>query len=76
MADDLYRHHKGGLYRLLLEATDEATGHPVMVYRSEQDGRVWVRTAAAWNGHVHAETPDGKATRVPRFARVEGTRDD
>jgi hypothetical protein len=62
----LYRHYKGGLYRRLMDATDEATMTPVVVYRSEQDGRVWVRSLDAWLDHV--DGPDG--TRVRRFERV------
>ena len=65
--NNLFRHYKGGRYRLLMEATDEATGQPVMVYRSEQDGRVWVRTAASWLDTVHVEGPGGIARRVRRF---------
>jgi len=70
MSDNLFRHYKGGLYRLLAEATDEATGAQVMVYRSEQDGRVWVRTPDSWFGSVHEEGPGGVECRVPRFRKV------
>lgn len=70
MTGALYRHHKGGLYRLLMDATDEATMAQVVVYRSEETGRVWVRPLVSWRSYVHAETPDGKATRIPRFERV------
>lgn len=68
--DNLFRHYKGGLYRLLLEATDEVTGKPYYVYRSEADGRVWVRSAENWNSTVHEEVPGGRSTRIPRFAKV------
>lgn len=66
-----HRHYKGGIYRVIAHATDEATGQPVVVYRSEQDGRVWVRTLANWNETVHGEE-NGKAVRISRFARHAG----
>lgn len=40
----ILRHVKtGGLYKVLGPATIEATGANVVVYRSLQDGRVWIR---------------------------------
>ncbi len=70
-ADNLYRHYKGGLYRLLHEATNSETLEPVMVYRSEDDGRVWVCPIHVWRERVYVETPDVGATRVRRFEKVE-----
>jgi hypothetical protein len=64
-----YRHYKGGVYRLLHEATIEATLEPCMVYRAESDGHIWVRPLKEWNGTVHDEV-NGVARRVRRFERV------
>lgn len=58
----LYRHYQGGLYRLLHEAILEATEEPVVVYRSEADGRIWVRSLREWNQKVQPG--------VRRFERV------
>lgn len=66
-----HRHYKGGIYRVIAHATDEATGQPVVVYRSEQDGRMWVRTLENWNETVHGEE-NGKAVRIERFTRHTG----
>jgi len=66
MTGALYRHYKGGLYRLLMDATDEATMTQVVIYRSEETGRVWVRPRASWLDHW--DTSDG--TRVRRFEPV------
>ncbi|MCA1247091.1 DUF1653 domain-containing protein [Massilia sp. MS-15] len=60
-----YRHYKGGLYELLVEAVLEADHTPVMVYRG-QDGKVWVRPRAAFFETVHA---DGVAQ--PRFRALD-----
>lgn len=64
----IYRHYKGGIYRVIAHATDDVTEKPVVVYRSEQDGRIWVRTLDNWNSTVHGEE-FGNAVRVPRFRR-------
>ena len=63
----IYEHWKGGLYRLLLVARDEATGEPVVIYVSVSGGggECWVRPLASWLDEV--ETPAG---RRPRFRRV------
>jgi hypothetical protein len=61
---ELYRHYKGGLYEKLHDATHSETQEPVVVYRSVETGRVWVRPAAMWS-----ETVGG----VQRFAPAPGT---
>jgi hypothetical protein len=66
----VYRHYKGGLYRMLHLATDEATGEDIVVYRSLADDRIWVRTAYSWNGTVHHEEPGGIASSIPRFTKT------
>jgi hypothetical protein len=60
----VYRHFKGGRYELVSDmATIEGTKDPVVVYRSLQDTRVWVRPISSWQEVV--TWPDG-ALR-PRF---------
>lgn len=58
-----YRHYKGGLYEVLMVAELEADLTPVVIYRAEADGRVWVRPVADFISVVELE---GKT--VPRFA--------
>lgn len=54
----LYRHRRsGGVYRLLDIATDEKTSKQVVVYRSKESGKVWVRN--------HSEFFDGRFERLP-----------
>lgn len=67
MSDNLWRHHTGGLYRLLHEAIDAATGHPVIVYRSEATGSVFVHQRVDFYTCVRLE---GRAGSVPRFEKV------
>lgn len=65
----LYRHYKGGIYRLLHFAKIEATMQPVVVYQcdDESDGRIWVRPLSEWLDSVHTEGPGGVEVRVARF---------
>lgn len=44
MANGRYRHVKtGGYYLHLFIAIEEATLTPLVIYQSEQDGKVWAR---------------------------------
>jgi hypothetical protein len=67
LAPGVYEHFKGGLYRLLLVARDEATKEPVVVYVSVSGGggECWVRPVHSWLDEVDA--PGG---RRPRFRPV------
>ena len=56
-----HRHSKGGLYRLLCTATNEADRTPVAVY-DDADGAVWVRSAAEFN--------DGRFQLLPKSAQT------
>ena len=51
-----YQHYKGGVYELLTTATDESTQELMVVYRSEETGRVWVRSLANFTQMV-GDTP-------------------
>ncbi len=50
----VYEHYKGGVYRLLLVALDEATKEPVAVYVSVSGGggECWVRPVRSWTEDV------------------------
>jgi hypothetical protein len=55
----LYRHKKTGrVYRLLDIAVDEKTQNELVVYRSIEDGIIWVRN--------HHEFFDGRFEKIPR----------
>ena len=60
-----YRHYKGGVYELVCEATLEADGSPVMVYRGA-DGAIWVRPRLAFFEEVEVG-----GVRMPRFAQLD-----
>ena len=62
----VYRHYKGGLYRFLFTATEEATKKLVVVYLSLESGRIWTRPAESW---VETVTVEGK--KVRRFQRMD-----
>lgn len=66
----MYRHYKGGIYSVVAWATDEPTMTPVVVYRSVDDGRVWVRTCKSWDETVETNL-GGIAMDVPRFVRCD-----
>ena len=44
-----HRHYKGGYYTVVGEARHSETGEPMVVYRSCQDGGLWVRPAIMFN---------------------------
>ena len=59
-----YRHFKGGRYELLFTAKHSETLEKMAVYRSLENGAVWVRPAHMWNDTV---TVNGKP--VKRFEK-------
>jgi hypothetical protein len=56
-----YEHYKGGEYEVVCLSLCEATGQPLVTYRSLLKGYTWTRTLANW-----LEEVDGQ----PRFRRV------
>lgn len=62
----LYRHYKGGIYRVVSEATSTDTERPVIVYQSLASGQWFVRDKVVFNEQV--EVP-GRG-KVPRFERM------
>ncbi|MGI6317068.1 MAG: DUF1653 domain-containing protein [Christensenellales bacterium] len=61
-----YRHFKGRVYDVVGSATNSETLEEVIVYRSAEDGTLWVRPASMWNETV---ARDGKL--MPRFTLLE-----
>jgi hypothetical protein len=62
----IYRHHKGGLYTVLMTALESTNGReraPVVVYVSHQDGSINVRDEREFHEQVQG---------VPRFELVAG----
>ena len=63
----LYRHFKGGLYRVEGVARHSETLEEMVVYRALYgEGGLWVRPASMWN-----ETVIHEGIPRPRFAPVE-----
>ena len=63
----LYRHFKGGLYRVEGVALHSETLEEMVVYRALYgEGGLWVRPAAMWN-----ETVTHEGVLQPRFAPVK-----
>ena len=64
----IYRHYKGGLYRVHTLAHMEATHEPVVVYESLQDsgefpeGTLWVRPLREF-----AQQLDAEGEKISRF---------
>lgn len=61
-----YKHYKGGLYILLDEAINESNKDKMIIYRSLQTGKLWVREKREFFGYKHF---DGE--KVRRFTRVQ-----
>lgn len=47
-----WRHFKGGIYVIVANAHDEATGLAVVVYRGVNDATTWVRPLSNFLGRV------------------------
>ena len=63
----LYRHFKGGLYRVEGVARHSETLEEMVVYRALYgEGGLWVRPASMWN-----ETATHEGVLQPRFAPVK-----
>lgn len=63
----LYRHFKGGLYRVEGVARHSETLEEMVVYRALYgEGGLWVRPAAMWN-----ETVTHEGVLQPRFELVK-----
>ncbi len=61
----VFRHYKGGLYDIVATGLIEESLTPCVVYRSQENGLVWVRTAENFFEQVQFES---KIT--PRFSAV------
>lgn len=62
----LYRHFKGGEYRVLYTAAHSETLEPMVVYQALYGEKgIWVRPAAMWNETVQR---DGRV--VKRFTYI------
>ena len=62
----LYRHFKGGKYRVLYMAVHSETLEPMVVYQALYGEKgIWVRSAAMWNETVQR---DGRV--VKRFTYI------
>ena len=61
----LYRHYKGGIYRVLMEAIDSETCEKTVVYVSLSNGSTYVRPASEWFTQV-----DHRDGMVPRFTKM------
>ena len=69
---ELYRHFKGGLYRIVTIAQHTETQEGLVVYRSEEDpSKVWARPVTLFCSPVdRVKYPD--ATQEMRFEKVTG----
>lgn len=63
----IYRHYKGGEYRVICEAKDANTEDWYVVYRNQSSGEHWLRRTSEF---LETITRDGKEMR--RFEYLEG----
>ena len=66
----IYRHFKGGIYRVLGIAKHSEDLSPMVIYQSCKDDSYWVRPAAMWN-----ETVERDGETKLRFTYVGETLD-
>lgn len=62
----VYRHYKGGMYKLLGVAKHSETLEDMVVYQELDGEKMWVRPKEMFFEHV---TVDGKV--VPRFEKID-----
>lgn len=68
--DEVYRHYKGNLYRVMAIARHSETLEEMVIYEClyhNPQGKIWARPLAMWNELVEVQ---GK--RVPRFTKEKG----
>lgn len=61
----IYRHFKGGMYRVLGMARHSETLGELVVYQSLADGAFWVRPANMWDEFLERD-----GVRLQRFTRI------
>lgn len=62
-----YRHSASKKeYTVLCEAKSSETLEPLVVYRANYDGKIWVRPRFMWNEFV-----DVDGAKVPRFVKIK-----
>lgn len=62
----IFEHYKGGSYEIIATGFYEDNHSPCIVYRSNSDSTIWVRTAQNF-----LETVEYEGTLLPRFSPVE-----
>ena len=63
-----YRHYKGGFYTVIANGYLKSTGEAVVIYKSHDTGKVWVRSLANWSETVEVCDANGIYSEEPRFA--------
>jgi len=63
----IYQHFKGRNYEVIANGCLEVTGTDVVIYKSVETGKVWVRTREAWLMPAAVLNKNGTYTEVPRF---------
>ena len=58
-----YKHFKGNLYEVICVAKHSETEEPLVVYKCEKDGSIWVRPLA-----MFVEKVEHNGQRVDRFS--------
>ena len=67
----IYRHFKGGIYRVIGMARHSEDLSPMVIYQSCKDDSYWVRPASMWN-----ETVERDGVVKPRFQYIGEDFDD
>ena len=56
---DLYKHFKGGVYRILYRAKNTETLEDMIVYQSLETNEIWVRPAEMFFEYIETDTYKG-----------------
>lgn len=56
IVNGIYKHYKGNLYQVIALGKDSETLHDVVIYKSIDDGKVWVRPVSMWFEQINKST--------------------
>jgi len=63
--EGIYKHYKGGEYKVITLATHSENGEPLVIYKSLLFGNIYARPLSVWN-----EPAEGRSGNITRFSLV------
>lgn len=64
--NQLYKHYKGGVYKILCLAKESDSSDDMVIYQSQDTGLIWARKL-----HIFSENIEFDNTQRPRFLLID-----